>query len=413
MKTPTLPLMLLCALLVSSPARAQPAASAPAGRFLVTPDRNGAQARFYLAFEVPEKADGPTGFDVLATIEAVRQTLPPGIGLNSGGLVGDNRLLYQMTLLLSGEPLPAYGDAAIQLIVDRFNDLTKSRPLLAPQALEARLKELDAQRWKLDDQREVAGALLEAQGNARSLLKDKLAQLRSAQQTLKMELSAKEARRKALSEAIQVQKLRVDNEVAGDLLTKELMGLVKAREAAVAIERRRAENGPDRAGGEASIISAEAALAEARIRLAERQALLGKSGKGDLIDRLSDELAMISVDATDLQIRAEQVESELRSYDIRAINSDALSQFSQQYQLLLRQNGDTLPIFNEINKKQAQLALERFKLKVMSVSALSTQDYLTIPASAVRDGRGGGGGGRGAGGRGARGPATSPSPAAP
>src|SRR6185369_6924140 len=105
-----------------------------------------------------------------------------------------------------------------------------------------------------------------------------------------------------------------------DVITQELAKILNLRMQELDAHRERITklrdmNAISEAEVQAQIKQNELAISEARIRLAERQAQLGKSGKGELVDRLTDELAMVSVDVTDLQIQYDRLRQDLKMYD--------------------------------------------------------------------------------------------------
>jgi hypothetical protein len=197
-------------------------------------------------------------------------------------------------------------------------------------------------------------------------VQNRLEQLRTSLQQLDMQMTAKQARRAALREGVNRARKEADLRSRDDQILKELQMLLKLRADAVA--KTRQLNDQAMVSRE-EVSNAEAALAEAKIRVAEREAALASGGKGDLLERMSDELAMVEVDLLELDIQMGGVREQLKRYDLSAKDPKQLDELLLQEPLLGGGNRAALSALKEDLRKQAmQLQRERFALIVDDVA---------------------------------------------
>jgi hypothetical protein len=184
-----------------------------------------------------------------------------------------------------------------------------------------------------------------------------------------MERAAKDARRVALRDGIERLRKEVDQQRTEDQIANELRKLVKLREDDLARVQ-----GLSKANtiSHEELARTEAALSEARIRLAERQASLGKAGKGELLDRLSDELAIVSIDLTELEVQMSMASNQLRRYDPANLDSKKLDELlADDPQLGGKDLTKVNALRDDLQQQVIKLRLERFALKVEDVLPVS------------------------------------------
>jgi hypothetical protein len=161
--------------------------------------------------------------------------------------------------------------------------------------------------------------------------------------------------------------------------------LVAMREADLAHQKASLAAG----AGNVHIADAEAALAEAKIRLAERDASLGKAGKGELLDRLTDELTMVSVDATDVEIRLNQVQSELKLYSLDKMDPANLEQLVKRDPVLgfSSNNSAAYELRDKLRAEYEDIYRQRFALKATGVT-VTAANPISVASRSSRGGRG-------------------------
>jgi hypothetical protein len=209
-------------------------------------------------------------------------------------------------------------------------------------------------------------SLARAQGEPEGVLAEKVKQLKAQAQAVRNDRMAKEARLTALTDGLEREKKRAQDRQQNDPIIDELQKLLKLREEDVKRSRMLISQGlisTDEAR------KSEDALAEVRIRLADRQAALGKSSKGELLDRLSDELAMLTIDMTDLQIQENQIAQQLKSYDASTLDEKRLDELmKQEPDVGAAEANQRPPLLDQLISKREQLGRERFGLMVIDVS---------------------------------------------
>jgi chromosome segregation ATPase len=296
---------------------------------------------------------------------------------------------------LSGTPDEAAAARVLQSFSEQIKAMTAKTATMTAQQRSDRLKELAALESDLKSKIAALDALTGGKSDLRSMMNDRLEVLRAESQRLEMEQAAKEARRRALMMEVDRQRKEAQRARQEDPISQELEKLLDMRQReveSVSTRVKSAGNAYAKSEGEAMIQQAQIALSEAKIRLAERQAQLGKAGKGELLDRLSDELSMVSVDFTETELRLAMVRDKLNEVDPLLINADGLKR-AMEHEPLLRENqpGTSAQMLRGQYARQLDdIPLERFTLKVLDVEVTQTGP---AEPSAGRGGRRGGGSG--------------------
>lgn len=309
------------------------------------------------------------------------------------------------TLVILGDPAAVNPNAteAIQRLKSSFKP--QFDPSLSREQRKAKIKQLDDRETQLTKKTAALNILSGAQSNNSQIVAEKLKQLRAESQRLDFDRSAKNARRQALLEAVNGQRNALDRAKQDDAILKELRELVKLRERDVEVKQQLLQGGQLQA---TEVASARTQVSETKIRLAERESQVAKAGKGELLDRLTDELAMVSVDVSEIEIRLEQIRDTLTRYDLNHIDDEKLSAVIQSDPDLRADEQTNVDVMRQkLQEQLVQIWRERFNLKVQTIDIEwdGRRTLNTLPIIPER---------RGArGGRGARGPATSPSPAVP
>jgi len=216
-------------------------------------------------------------------------------------------------------------------------------------------------------------------------VQQKITQLQGDRLKLELALAPKEARRAALERAIDELKAKASDEQALDAISEQMKKIVAAREAELNSIKQMMRDGRASAN---EMAAAEAKVAEAKIPLLERQASLGKRGKGELLDRLADELAMVSVDVTEMQFQLDNIRNELKKYDIASAGPEDLKRLAEERAKVPEAN--TLPpLYTELQKKQRELMKEKFGLEVADVKLVQQSPPGPMPAPGGSPGIGG------------------------
>jgi chromosome segregation ATPase len=249
---------------------------------------------------------------------------------------------------------------------DQLKAIATSDANLTPEQRAARLKDVSAQLAAIRGKMSALGALAEARGDDRDLLKKRLEQLRETSQQLELRKAEKEARKVALRHGMERLEKEAQQRAQDDPITAELRKLVALREDGYARVKQLNEVGH---AGQGDVTAAQAALAEAKIRLVEREAGLAKGGKGDLLERLSDELAMVSVDLIDLDVQMQFVRHQLDRFDTNLSNINQLDELLKKNPNLGAANVANLDALQqELQQQYRQLHRERFALMVEDVT---------------------------------------------
>jgi chromosome segregation ATPase len=253
-----------------------------------------------------------------------------------------------------------------RVVADQLKKLATSDGDVKPEQRKARLQEINKQIGVLSTKGQAVQTLLDARGDSAEMIRRRLEQLRTSLQQLDMQMTAKQARRAALQDGVNRQRKQAEAQGQDDAIARELRKLVELREEAMARSKQLRDQG---LVAQAEASEPEAKLAEAKIRLAEREAELAKGGKGDVLERMSDELAMVSVDLLELDIQLSRVRDQLNRYNLSVNNPKQLDELlSQEPQL---GGGDAAALYalqEDLRKQSIQLQRERFALIVEDVT---------------------------------------------
>jgi len=251
-------------------------------------------------------------------------------------------------------------------LLEQLRGLTKPFQSLSPQERADRIAKNQSDVTQVQRKIQALRSLARAQGEPEGVLAEKVKQLKAQAQAVRNDRMAKEARLTALTDGLEREKKRAQDRQQNDPIIDELQNLLKLREEDVKRSRMLISQGLNSTD---EACKSEDALAEVRIRLADRQAALGKSSKGELLDRLSDELAMLTIDMTDLQIQENQIAQQLKSYDASTLDEKRLDELmKQEPDVGAAEANQRPPLLDQLISKREQLGRERFGLMVIDVS---------------------------------------------
>jgi hypothetical protein len=254
-----------------------------------------------------------------------------------------------------------------KLFQAKLSDLMKDTASLSAEQQSTRLDDIST---KLDDLIQKRSALWRYFGLFRQQeplpgdLANQLRQtLRDQIEQLDGQIVAKDARQSALEASITDQKATAQKKLADDPVTADLKKVVELNEKKAAYVKAQVSVG---AATPADASAADVAVAEARVRLAEREEEVSATGKGQLLDRLSDELAEIAVDAAELKARMAYCrhELELLNGPKDAAQLDELIKVTEE----LTRQPDSSAMNNDLASQIQKLSAERFALEVSDVT---------------------------------------------
>jgi hypothetical protein len=111
------------------------------------------------------------------------------------------------------------------------------------------------------------------------------------------------------------------------------------------------------------LAEAQAKAAEARVRLAEREATAGR--RGEVLERLADEIAMAEVDMADVEIQLMQVAERLEQVNPARATTRALERLLEEGAV---PTGEMPPLDAELIKEERELVREKVVLQVERVT---------------------------------------------
>jgi len=268
--------------------------------------------------------------------------------------------------VLDVQQVQNYLQSQREIFAAKLNSLAGKAKGMTPEEIQEKLKAVKARLAQTFEKMQVLSGLAKVQEGWEAQVQRKVQQLQADQLKLELSLSPKEARRAALEKTIAEQKSRVQDEQAKDEISAQLKRIVEEREVELAryknLEKTQAVGSPE-------VSQAEAKVAEAKIPLLERQATLAKRGKGELLDRLADELAMVSVDVTEIRLQLKNIEEELRKYDLANARPEDLDRLAQERARVPEPNA-LPPLYYELEKQRLELMKEIFGLQVADVKLI-------------------------------------------
>ena len=206
------------------------------------------------------------------------------------------------------------------------------------------------------------------------MLADRIQTTLSDRNRLEMELMAKEARAKAIAGQIDAVRRRAEANASQDVILAQLKRVVELRKGAI----KEAESRFAAAiGSREDVNKAEQALAEAQIRLAEREESLRLASKGDLLAKLTDELATIAIDTTEMMAKLQYLRENSPPADLSQLTEKDLQRLASQYRGLYVPPG-LPPLYHELDKRLNKLIVEKLRTVVSEVRELTPQEAQSL-----------------------------------
>lgn len=287
-----------------------------------------------------------------------------GIGndtiLNCGALVRETQADAMRKAMV---PKPV----ASKPLWDWLGHLVTSDNGISPDERRNRLEKLQQELEQIKTAKGVLQTLVDAQPSRNEALTERIKALRAEKERLEMMRSAKEARRMALDMGIGTQQMAVDKVKDSDPVAAELSSVVKLRETEIKLIEAQYKLGTATA---TDLTAAQAKLAEAKAQLADRQAVVIKTGKGAILDRLADEMALVTVDLTDIRLQMHTIDEELAKLNPAAATTQSL-------ETLVKDGtappvaGTLPPLFYELDRKERDLIRQKVILEVDDIEPVA------------------------------------------
>ncbi|HZZ43094.1 MAG TPA: hypothetical protein VFE58_09160 [Tepidisphaeraceae bacterium] len=255
------------------------------------------------------------------------------------------------------------------MLLEGLHAIVTTDAQLSPAERKATITSVTTELTKVRAMKQALSAMASSQPSQASALSNRINTLQAENQRLSMALSAKEARRQALQNAIAQTRSQIKLDQQTDPVIEQLRTVVKLRDDEVKHldAMRRAGVATD-----SEYAEAQAKLAEARVKLAEREASAGKAGKGELLDRLADEMTMTIVDFTDLQIQLDHVRDELHSLNPSSATTQSLEEILKNGTIPQGKDANNLPpLFGQLEERERSLVHEKVILEIDDVEPVA------------------------------------------
>jgi hypothetical protein len=194
-------------------------------------------------------------------------------------------------------------------------------------------------------------------------------------QRLKMELAAKEIRSTAIRRQIEQTEKEVAERLAKDPTSERLK--IDIQQAMVDLTRFK-ELAKANAVSTREVAKAELDVAQAQARLAERREEVRQMAKGDLLNKLSGELASLMIDLAELEGRLKYLEKTLPPLDLKQLNEQQLGQLAQQYKGFYTDRGTLPPLYGKLDGEARQLVEKKMSLLAGEVRVITAEEAREI-----------------------------------
>jgi hypothetical protein len=313
--------------------------------------------------------------------------LPPGSLWFAGKMDDHGGAALTMNVTLPPQALHAASEFAEALVRRVREELERQHADWRDRQVEMILVEKDRQMRAaqelavhIEDRRNKARAMTGRLDVSPDAIRATAARLEDQRMTLELDLAGASARRKAIEERIAEISARGEKSVKSDEATVQLEQVVKVREQALDMARKAYQ-----AGAGVTVLDMskeEAAVAEAKARVALRRSDVAAAGGGELLAQLNRELTMLSIDVQEKQVRMELIEKQLaRLRDVPSL----LDSIESDQGALGRAR-------MKLEAIQAQAEDMDRRLSAMRPPMVIVETFRDEPEDARRGGGGGGGG---------------------
>lgn len=183
-----------------------------------------------------------------------------------------------------------------------------------------------------------------------------------------MDLLSKETRAKALRDQIKRINVEVDDRVSADPILVELKKVVDLRKRSLA---RAEELVKQKSISSSELEKEQEQLLEAQIRVQERTESLRQRAGGDVLGRLSGELATVMIDIAELSAKLSYLSANGLQVDIHRIDEAKLKRLQEDFRHFFPQ--DYPPLGRQLEEQRDKLVAEILRLTLTKVEVVPTE----------------------------------------
>lgn len=250
-----------------------------------------------------------------------------------------------------------------------------SGPKPVKEQIEQRLREIDEQLSNLKDKMDLLLTLSRSTATiGPEILQERIKAVELEKQRLEMDLAAMEARSQAIAKQIGRVEHQIHENFRDDDILKQLREIVVLREQGAERMRELIEQ---KVASRSDLAGAEEKIAQAKIRVAEREEALRQTTKSSLLDRLNDELATMMINRAEMDVRLAMLRDLQPPIDMKELDEQKLERLMEQYRHLFRDAGSLPPLYYQLAKQAAELRREKLALLVSEVKV--TEAPTTAP----------------------------------
>jgi hypothetical protein len=346
-----------CAAQTTSTTTSTRSTTTAAEPFLVTPVQAAGfpgqatlDVRFRPGIPVPTEAELKEGFGVL-------WWRPAGPGSAATTDLQDVELLDHRAVLLVrllGSRKDVGSDTIFGQFVDRLNALAAQTDGLSEADRLKQLQDVNAAIVRTDERQEKLVGLSR-----------RFESLSADADVLRQQLDDKLRRQLALERSVQRMTVQARERRQEDAIAQELRKIVDVRERQFQQAKQMAANGQT---APADVDQKAVELSESKIRLAEREAALGRSGDGSPLGRQTDELTALAVETTMLNERLNEVRDRLSQWDPQKIRPEVLDTLPPEFRRPNSFPKFPMPLYEALKNQRRELLRQRLALVVAKAS---------------------------------------------
>jgi hypothetical protein len=345
------------------------------------PPQGGNQllSTFRVRLKLNPSAGTPTADDLADLVSRLRwrsgttPDLPLMADFSSYAPVGNDEAVFVLQVGCPRDLVPASDAGAAKLSSERVTAVVVDglRAALKPPASSpaadpaAAVRDLSDKIIHTQAMKQALLTLDAARPSSADMLKDRVQRLYTEKQRLEMALQAKRAREAALDQGMMIQKRKLEDLRSQDDVAEQLKKIVELREKDLKTTEMGVSSG---LRTPSELAEAQAKLAEARVRVAERAASLNKTSAGQLLDRLADELATLSVDVTDMRIQLDEISQALRDLDPSRATTQSLEDAVSRNLVPASPADAASPLYKDLERQEHALIKQKLRLQIQEIA---------------------------------------------
>jgi hypothetical protein len=268
----------------------------------------------------------------------------------------------------------ADAERRVQDAIEHLQAITKA-PRLPPEQLKERLAAIDAELARVTPLLDTADQFYRHRESLwPTVLEARIKEDELTRRRLEMDLAAKETRAKTLREQIKQIGDEVEKKIDGDPVLAQLKRVFELRKQALATVEQRFRMGvvpPEEPS------KAQEQVIDAEIRVQERMEALRQNNRGDELSRLGGELGATMVDIAEMRAKLAYVENQGLQTDISHIDEAKLARLAadrHEFSPSLTY-GEEPPPIQRLADQRAQLQAEKIRLLLVKVEPITREQY--------------------------------------